>query len=283
MTRSLDLLAWIAAHHGVAHTADLRRVGFTKADVADAVGSGALRRVRRSWLVSADADGRRVAAATVSGRTTCATEASLAGVWVPPHEGTHVAVAPNAARFDAFGLVVHWAPGPAPVAPHATSDHPLNVLFHVARCLPPRDALAVWESAIRTRYVDARHLISVDWGSTVAHRLARTASRLSDSGLETIFIDGLRVLGIRFRQQVMLEGHPVDVLIGDRLVIQLDGFEHHRAADRRRDIRHDAILQALGYTVLRFDFFQVLFEWDFVERSVVQAMAQGRHLVRVGR
>jgi very-short-patch-repair endonuclease len=280
MTRAADVISWVDGRGGVVHTGDLRRHGFSKNDIADAVARGGLRRVRRSWVVGADADGRRIAAAAVSGRTTCVTEAGLSGVWVPPHDGTHVAVPRNAARFDAFGLVVHWAPGPAPTTAHAPRDHPLNVLFHVARCLPPREALAVWESAVRTGYVDARHLTDVAWGSTTARDYARVVSTLSDSGLESILVEGLRALGIAFRQQAWLEGHPVDVLVGDRLVLQVDGFEHHRAADRRRDLRHDARLSLLGYTVLRFDFFQLLFEWAAVEETLVHAVAQGRHLAR---
>ncbi|BDV30216.1 endonuclease domain-containing protein [Microbacterium terricola] len=70
-------------------------------------------------------------------------------------------------------------------------------------------------------------------------------------------------------------GVPAD---GDSLAIQLDGFAHHSsAADRRRDIEADARLVALGYVVLRFDFHQVLFQWDHVLDTIRTAMAQGAH------
>lgn len=40
---------------------------------------------------------------------------------------------------------------------------------------------------------------------------------------------------------------PVDGLIGDRLVIQIDSFAHHSdATQRRKDIRHDRLLRSLG-------------------------------------
>ncbi|HEX5727911.1 MAG TPA: hypothetical protein VFX99_00635, partial [Microbacterium sp.] len=54
--------------------------------------------------------------------------------------------------------------------------------------------------------------------------------------------------------------------LGDRAV----------AGDRRRDIRADARLTLRGYTVLRFDFQQVYFDWDYVEATVLAAVAQGR-------
>jgi len=81
------------------------------------------------------------------------------------------------------------------------------------------------------------------------------------------------------RQQVWLDRHPVDVLIGERLVVQIDGFEHHGDARRRRkDIRGDARLVLLGYTALRFDYQQVMFDWPDVEASILGAVARGLHL-----
>lgn len=276
MHQGVLLTEWLTRRGGAAHGSEARAAGFSDRQIAHAVANGAIRRVRRSWLIAGGCDERRAAAASVSGRLTCVSAAALHGLWTPAHDDLHVAVNANAARFERTGMLIHWATGPSPVRRWALEDPPINVLFHAARCLPRRDALAVWESALRRGVVDPHVLRLVDWGSKAAHELAARASDLSDSGLETVLIDGMRALGLAVRQQVWIDGHPVDVLIGDALVVQLDGFAHHQAADRRRDIRADARLALRGYTVLRFDFQQVLFDWVYVEATILEAVAQGR-------
>jgi very-short-patch-repair endonuclease len=87
----------------------------------------------------------------------------------------------------------------------------------------------------------------------------------------------MRQLGVVVRQQVWIDGHPVDGLIGDRLVVQIDGFAHHQAADRRRDIAADARLRLRGYTVMRFDYHQLLYDWQTVVHLVSAAIAEGLH------
>jgi very-short-patch-repair endonuclease len=207
--------------------------------------------------------------------------AAIRGLWTPTHEQTHVAVPATSSRLITSGLTVHWGTGPAPVGRNANEDPLLNVLFHVARCLPPTDALAVWESAIRKSQTEPDVLKRVAWRSARAAAIVSVVSVLSESGLESHFIDGLRRAGIRVRQQVRIDGHRVDGLIGESLVVQIDGFAHHRAAkDRRRDIEADARLTARGYTVLRFDYFQILFRWESVLETIQTAMAQGAHMRR---
>ncbi|MFG6502396.1 endonuclease domain-containing protein [Microbacterium sp. P05] len=278
MRTSPSIVAWLEHRDGVAHSTDLRAAGFGKAALADAVRSGRVVRTRRSWLCLSGADPRRVAAVSLGGRVTCVTQAELKQLWVPVTGQLHVAVDPTASRLQPGEAVLHWGRGPAPVGRTAASDHILNVLFHVARCLPLTEALAIWESAIRKKHVDAAVLSRVVWHSTSAKRLAEKASALSDSGLETIFVDGMRAMGVAVRQQVWIDGHPVDGLIGDRLAVQLDGFAHHRAADRRRDIEADARLRLRGYTVLRFDYYQLLFDWPTVVNLISAAIAQQLHL-----
>lgn len=108
---------------------------------------------------------------------------------------------------------------------------------------------------------------------------AHVATSLSDSGLETHFRELMLTIGVRLRQQVWVDGHPVDAVIGERLVVQMDGFAFHSSpADRRRDLHQDARLVLRGYTVLRFDYVQILFEPQYVIDTVRLAMAQGRHL-----
>jgi very-short-patch-repair endonuclease len=270
---------WMRRHDGVAHSSQIYAAGFSKRTVAVAVQSGRMLRVRRSWLVLRDCHPDRAAAARVGGRLTCVSAAQALELWVPAHEHVHVAVSPTSARFDAHGLRVHWSNGPAPFAPRAAVDPLINVLFHVARCQPQPDALAIWESALNKGLIGSEALRRVSWRSERAAALAALASHLSDSGLETHFVDLMRAIGVTPRQQVWIDGHPVDTLIGDRLVVQLDGFAYHSdAAARRRDIAADVRLRLLGYTVLRFDYQQVLFNPDFVRDSVLTAIAQGLHL-----
>lgn len=272
------VVSWLAKNEGVGHTSSLRAAGVSKSAVARAVSSGEVRRVRRSWLALAGADPRLAAAAAIGGRVTCVSRAEMLGLWVPVSATLHLAVRSTASRFDRGQSLIHWGQGPAPVESTASADHILNVLFHVASCLPRIDALAVWESAIRHRKVDPAVLERVNWGSPAARTLATTAGALSDSGLETIFVDGMRALGVAVRQQALIDRHRVDGLIGERLIVQIDGFAHHQGSDRRRDITSDARLTLRGYTVLRFDYHQLLFQWNTVADLVIAAIAQGRHL-----
>lgn len=270
---------WVRAQNGAAHTSTLRLAGFSNHSMLRAVRDGRLRRLRRSWLVTNDCDPRRAAAAAVGGRATCVSAASLRGWWDVTADATHVALAHSASRFDMSGIVVHRARGPVPVHPRSATEPELNVLFHVARCLPETDALSIWESAVRVGDVDLDVIERVAWRSSAAARLTRVVGNRSDSGPETAFVLLMRQIGIEVHQQVWVDGHPLDGMIGERLGIQIDGFAFHSAArDRRRDIRADARLVLRGYTILRFDVQQVTYDTKHVEQTVQFAMAQGLHL-----
>jgi very-short-patch-repair endonuclease len=278
MNDRLVFLDWMRRRSGLAHSSEAQSAGFTVHDVRTAVARADVRRVRRSWLVTVEAPPSAMAAVSAGGRLTCLSEAARLGLWTPDHDELHVSVRPTSSAARPAGTVFHWAPGPMPASRYAWHEPVLNVLAHVATCVPRERALAVWESAAKKRAVAVDHILRVAWTSPRARELASLTSVLSDSGLETILVDRLRPFGLSIRQQVWLAGHSVDVLVGDRLVVQIDGFEHHRTAkDRRRDIAHDARLTLLGYTVLRFDYVQILFGWREVESAILLAVAQGRH------
>ena len=188
------------AHDGVAHSSQIYAAGFTKYVVAASVRSGRMLRVRRSWLVLRGCDPARVAAARVGGRLTCVSAAEALELWVPAHKEVHVAVSPTAARFEITGLRVHWSDGPAPHGHRAAIDPLINVLFHVARCQSRPDALAIWESALNKELISADVLTQVSWRSDAANALAALASDLSDSGLETHFVELMRDIGVEIRQ-----------------------------------------------------------------------------------
>ncbi len=264
--------------NGVAHSTALRNAGFSDRTVRRAIAAGILTRVRRSWLVDATCSNARRLAAEGGGRITCVTAADELGLWTPTADAVHIAVASTASRVRVEGASTHWARGPIPVPSRSAEEPLLNVLFHAARCLETPDALAVWESALHLQRITAVELARVKWRSSRAERLASVASSLSDSGVETHFLWLMREVGVDVRQQVWVDGHPLDGLIGEFLAVQIDGFEHHSSApDRRRDIRADARLALRGYTVLRFDYYQLLFEPDEVQQTVLAAIAQGLH------
>lgn len=273
------LVEFVRRRGGAAHTRTARAAGFTPHTMATAVREGRIERVRRSWLIHPECPVPRRDAAARGGRLTCVSAAAEMGLWVPAAGPLHIWIPPTASRVDATGVRLHRARGPVSLAPIEPDEHILNVLFHVASCLPPVDALAVWESALRRRVVDAEVLTRVVWRSPRATEVARAAGTLSDSGLESHFRALMAAAAIPMRQQVRIDGHHVDGLIGERLVVQLDGFAFHSTpADRRRDIEQDARLVLRGYTVLRFDYAQVIFEPETVLDHIRTAMAQGLHL-----
>ncbi len=272
------LTAWIDGRGGVAHTSDLRAAGFTDHSIRSAVAGGAVRRIRRSWIVTKAASPMVVAAVATRGRLTCLSEARRLDLWTPPHEGLHISVPSSSSEPVRSGIVFHHSRGPMPVARRDVREPVVNVLAHISTCVARENALVVWESAVRHGLVLADHLARIPWSGPRARELASAASELADSGLETIVTSRLRPFGLRVRQQVWLDGHQVDLLIGEKLIVQLDGFAHHSdAKDRRRDIAHDARLQLRGYTVLRFDYAQVMFGWNEVEHTILMAVAQGCH------
>lgn len=277
MRNAEDLLADLKTR-GAVHTSQLRDEGFSAYAMSMVVARGGAQRVRRSWLVTSSCGSDERRAVEVGGRVTCVSEAAHLGLWTPAHDDVHLVVPGTASRLDSEGVHLHWARGPVPVSSYALHDPAANMLFHVARCLPQADALSVWESAIRKKIVDPEELRRIRWHSSSGRRLADLASHLSDSGLETRFVLLMRGLGVPFRQQVWIDGHPVDGVVGERLIVQIDGFAHHQGADRRRDLRADARLVLRGYTVLRFDFVQVLLCSGEVVATIAAAIAQGLHL-----
>ena len=103
------------------------------------------------------------------------------------------------------------------------------------------------------------------------------ARPFADSGTETIFFTRLAWLEVAITPQVWLFGHRVDFLLGDRLVVQIDGG-HHVGSQRTSDIAHDALLKLHGYHVIRIGYEQLMNGWPEVQRVILAAIGQRLHL-----
>lgn len=108
--------------------------------------------------------------------------------------------------------------------------------------------------------------------------LSRADGR-AQSGTETLVRLRLRARGIRVRIQVEVGPDRVDLLVGERLVIECLSREHHTgvenyARDRSRELR----MVDGGYLQLTLSYEQVMFQWPEVERVILRRLADRDHL-----
>jgi len=269
----------VRAAGGVARSRTLADSGHSAHDVRQAIHREVLVRIRKGWVATPDADPALVLAAKCGVILTCITQARRLGLWVLAEDRPLHVGAPAHSGGVAIGTdFVHWGKPPVPRHPDAVVDQIENVLWAVAQCQPEQRALAVWESALRKGLVTLEELRRLPL-PPAGRRLCEQATPWSDSGLESFVPLRLRWLGLPIRAQAWIRGHRVDFLIGDRLVLQVDGG-HHVGLQREADIAHDAELMLLGYHVVRVGYFQVVERWHEVQDVLMRAVAQGLHRVQ---
>lgn len=271
-----DAVAEVRSRGGVARTSTLAVSGVRRRELDWLLARGRLIRVARGWVATPDADAVLVACARSNVVLTCVTEARRLGLWVLADDARcHVAAPAHSGRAPTATAIVHWARAIVPRHPDVLTDPIENVLAAVASCQPFEPALAIWESALQQGLVGPE-LLSRLALPACARRLLELADPWSDSGLETLVVPRLRWLGLPLRRQIWIHGHRVDLLIGDRLILQIDGG-HHVGAQRTADNAHDAALMLLGYHVIRVGYGQIIDRWPEVQDAVMRAVAQGLH------
>ncbi|WP_242684642.1 endonuclease domain-containing protein [Microbacterium sp. SD291] len=262
---------------GVARTTMLHDSGVSRYDIETALSERLIVRVRPGWVALPDADPMLVAAAKRGVVLTCVTQARRLGIWVhDEHPITHLGATPGSRGGKPKRARVHWSKPVLPRHPDSLEDPVENVLLILAACEPYEQALASWESALNKELVDRDALARLPLGPT-ARRLLADAWPFSDAGLETYLRPRLRWLRLGLYFQIWIAGHRVDALIGDRLVLQIDGGTHV-GAQRAEDIRHDAELKLMGYHVIRVSYHQVMKQWHLVQDQIMRAIAQNLHL-----
>jgi very-short-patch-repair endonuclease len=288
MTLSHD----IENYGGLAATHELYSRGWTKRSLAIAVAEGAIIRVRQGWYTLPSTSESQREGVRVGGQLGCVSGARLHGLSVRASGHVHVSVAPHTARLRSKsdkqvrlasmkspGVIVHWNNADA----HGTR-FVLGVrecLSQMSLCQSPEWVVAAADSALR-----ARLLTASEWRDDIRllpRRLRRLLSKVdarAESITESVTRFRLEQLGFEPRLQVTIRGvGRVDMVLGKRLVIEVDGYAYHSdpeafEADRRRDAR----LSALGYRVLRFSYKQVMHHWSEVRAAITAAVARGDHL-----
>jgi len=284
--------------HGIRTTADLISTGMTARDIATAVERGRLERLRRGVYADAHVADDLKRAVRVGGRLTCVSAARLHGLrLLRPPCALHVEVSSNAGRLrhpDTGSVApvaqlpvrLHWERVADPIGGMAPLD---RCLGHMMRCLPAEEALCALDSA-RERVewrpgqaplLDDRHFERLLLRLPSELRaIAERSSSGSQSIGETLARERLSGAGIPVREQVRLPGgYSADLLIGERLVFEVDGEGPHGLPGAfDRDRARWGWIKGIGYAHLSYSHTQVLEEWDEILSVVRLHMRRGDHL-----
>ncbi|GAA1750624.1 DUF559 domain-containing protein [Agromyces humatus] len=273
-----------------AHRRVLRDAGIGALELREAIGRGDVKAVRRDWIVGRKCD-PMLERALYSGATlACVSAAAVHGLWSVDSEHVHVSAGRHASRLtltapetmsEQRDLAVHWTRNPtagAAIGIRASIDGLPRVLVQIARCQPVEQAVAVCDSALVRCKVSLPELRALAASDPVLRRVVEHVHPRADSGVESIARVRLARRGVLMVPQIEVDGHRVDGMIGQRLLLQFDGFGPHSSrAQRNKDLREDQRLVRKGYLVVRFSRDQVMYEWAMIESTVLSLMAQGRH------
>lgn len=268
---------------GLIPTFRLRQRGISPRRIAALCRASLLVRVRQGWYVLPGTPRPVIEAVRVGGQLTCHHALDLHGVWVLADNRLHVAVNRAATQLRAAGdprrrrapddpgTRVHWRRVSA--ATTAMISTVSDALTDYAVCAPEEHVATALDSALHLGLIGREH--------PVARRFAsRGVIGVCESGTETLFWLRMRRHHLPIACQVRLtDVGRVDFLIGERLIVEVDGRAFHDTESTfETDRRRDAHLSTLGYRVLRFSYRQVIDEWHLVESAVLAAVSRGDHL-----
>ncbi|WZH35251.1 MAG: type IV toxin-antitoxin system AbiEi family antitoxin domain-containing protein [Microbacterium enclense] len=260
--------------------AELLTAGMTRRMIDGALRAGTLIRLRRGVYAEADTCEPVIRAALLGGAPVCVSAARHHGLWVLAHpEPLHVGLKPSGHR-RGKGEVPHWD--------HDTADAfglptVAKTLRQVLRCRGVEEFVVALESALHQNKIQDADITWLEACTNDAGREAIAfARRDAESGLETLVRWRLRHWGIDVRtQQGVVSVGRVDLLIGERLIVEVDGAENHVGPDHRhRDLVRDAHAAAWGFATLRFDYAMVVHDWPTVELAIRAHIDRGLHRAR---
>lgn len=272
---------------GVAPRRVLMRSGLSPRRLAGAVHRGEVQRVRQGWYALPGLPVEALEAIRVGGTVTATSAANLYGLWALDDGRLHVLVKPNASRLrgrtgtgtmrtDADAVCVHWtgADGAGAIAPV------VSALVHAIECQSAESALVMIDSALNKGFVTRAQLLRVTEGMPRRYaEIVRRSDGGCQSGTETLVRLRLQLRGIRVETQFFRRGvGHVDLLVGERLVIECDSRFHDEGGQIERDYDRDIELIDGDYLVLRLRYRHVMLEWERIEAVILRLIRRGRHL-----
>lgn len=256
----------------------------THAEIAELLERGALTRVNRRYYADDSAQPDVRVALELGGRATCISALLAYGAWNPFPQGqvplhlspvrTHRHTYKQSHRRITAHRVRRVKDFSGPVAS-------LEMAIHdAAYCLSPQHTHVVLESLLTNRIVSRHELDQIMSGlpARIVRQIGRVTS-YSGSGSESLLARDLWARGVQFSQQKWIKGvGRVDFLVGDWLIIEIDSAQFHSSPTQVMNDRHrDFAARASGYTVLRYSWKQVHFEWEAVRAEISMLLKKRVH------
>ncbi|NYH00440.1 very-short-patch-repair endonuclease [Schumannella luteola] len=259
----------------IVRTRDFAAEGVSTAELRHQVAAGGVRRLRIGHYAVGELDPPVEAAVSGYCSLSCGAALERHGIWVRLATA-HWRVSPSdRVRRSRVGEPIRHR-----IAGRAVDgvDDVLTALACAAQCMSFEDLVCCVDSARHLRAVTRPALARTLLTRNGIRALAVSDAR-SESGLETLARIRLRSRGIVARPQVVVPGvGRVDLVVGDRLVIELDGDRWHSTPEtRERDRRRDAELVARGALVLHAGSRRVFDEWAPFEAQILALVHRGEH------
>lgn len=260
---------------GIARTRSLRQAGLTARHLSDAVRRELVVSPRRGLYALRDTPPDVLHAAEHGGVLGCTSAAAAAGLWTMPHDDIHVWMGSSGQcrSVSCDHCILHWTPG----IPRVDKPLPLtSALLQLARCLGEEAFFASLESALRIRALSRSDVAGLRRALPDRLRwLVDFARSDADSGLESVVRLRLHRIGITVRTQVLIPATGrVDFLIGEKLIVEIDGRANHDGQSmRHKDLVRDTNAAIWGYETLRFDYAMIMRDWVSVEAAILAKIA----------
>ena len=275
------LLSLLAAGGGFAPARALVDAGVARSTLDRALRDGTVIRVRRGWYALAGAPPVEIAAIAAGGVLTCVSLLHRLGVWTSDRPALHVAFGDSFVHDSRAGVVGHWRRWPGQGRRSFAQDGIGAAILHLVTCVSEVDAIASIDSALNIGLLDVDALRALRALAPVGRRsVFDRADGRSQSGLESKARVCTSALGVSFRPQVHIPRvGRVDGIVGDRMVLETDGYRYHSSVEQfHEDRRRDLELARQEYLCIRLDNHQIMDDWPRTEDVLLTLIRRQEHL-----
>ncbi len=248
----------------------------TRRQLQSAVRAGEVVRSGHDLYCLPDVDAGRLVARQLRGALSHLSAAMCHGwkVWSPP--AYPMVTVPRSSRRDGADARLFWSTlDPADIAQGVTD--PVRTVVDCARALPLAEALAVADSALRSRQVSkAQLLTAADRSPRTGRSRARRVVGHATAQAANPFESALRAIALEVEGFAALAQCPVEAIghcdVGDptlRIALEAESHEYHSEREAfRYDCRRYTSMVCAGWLVLRFTWEDVRHRPEQVRRAV---------------